>query len=81
MSEKTIGVILSSLREATDKVAVVRAHVLAEAGTWQDPEVGTGLFEIQLAGIWGIGSSAETAVEDWIAQAERLVQGREDPAP
>lgn len=72
-SEITLSPIVEQLRSVTDKVALVRDLVLEHGGFWQDPENQTGLFEIQLAGLAGIGPSAAAAVEDWLAQAVRYV--------
>jgi hypothetical protein len=47
--------------------------VLARGGVWADDPPASGLFEIQLLGLSGIGSTAETAVKDWIVQAEALL--------
>lgn len=61
--------ILAEIRRAADPVQVARDLVLADGGAWLAPENHRGLFEIQLAGLVGIGPSARAAVEDWIAQA------------
>jgi hypothetical protein len=63
--------ILSEVAKAADPVAVIRKHVLAQGGVWADETPISGLFEIQLAGLIGIGPSAPTAAEDWIMQARQ----------
>jgi hypothetical protein len=77
-SEITLSPIVEQLRSVTDKVALVRDLVLAHGGFWQDPENQTGLFEIQLAGLAGIGPSAAAAVEDWLAQAMTFLSGHQE---
>lgn len=65
-----IAPILQQLRAASDRLTTVRQIVLERGGQWQDDPPPSGFFEMQLLGLVGIGPSAETAVEDWIAQAE-----------
>lgn len=62
--------ILQQLRAASDGLAVARQIVLDRGGYWADDPPASGIFEVQILGLVGIGPSAETAVEDWIAQAE-----------
>lgn len=68
MSE--IANILLQIARATDPVGVVRSCVLAQGGSWPDAETQSGVFEIQLAGLIGLGSSLRTAVDDWVLQAK-----------
>lgn len=79
-SEMNLTPIVEQLRVVTDKVAMVRDLVLEHGGFWQDPENQTGLFEIQLAGLAGIGPSAAAAVEDWLAQAMTFLSGHQEEA-
>jgi hypothetical protein len=79
-SEMILTPIVDQLRVVTDKVAMVRDLVLEHGGFWQDPENQTGLFEIQLAGLAGIGPSAAAAVEDWLAQAMTFLSGHQEEA-
>lgn len=65
--------ILQQLRAASDRLAAARQIVLERGGYWADDPAPSGIFEIQLLGLMGIGSSAETAVEDWITQAEAVI--------
>lgn len=65
-----IALTLQQLRSTNDRVAVARQKVLERGGHWADNPPPSGIFEIQLLGLVGIGSGAETAVEDWVAQAE-----------
>jgi hypothetical protein len=68
--------ILADLRQASDPVAVIRAHVLAEGGLWLDPAPRSGpdhrpsIVEIHLAGLVGIGPSVGAATDDWVLQAQ-----------
>lgn len=64
---------LHRLAGAKDRVAAAREIVLARGGVWADDPPASGLFEIQLLGLPGIGSTAETAVKDWIVQAEAVL--------
>jgi hypothetical protein len=66
-----IPAVLSKLSASSNPVEVIRDLVLRTGGFWQDTEEASGLFEIQLAGITGLGSSAQAAVEDWVIQARR----------
>jgi hypothetical protein len=66
-----IPAVLSKLAASSNPVEVIRDLVLRTGGFWQDTVEASGLFEIQLAGITGLGSSAQAAVEDWIIQARR----------
>jgi len=68
MSE--IANILADIARTADPVGVIRSSVLAQGGFWPDAEIQSGIFEIQLAGIIGLGSSLRTAVDDWILQAK-----------
>jgi hypothetical protein len=79
-SEMILTPIVDQLRVVTDKVAMVRDLVLEHGGFWQDPENQTGLFEIQLAGLAGIGPSAAAAVEDWLAQAMTFLSSHQEEA-
>ena len=66
-----IPAVLSKLSASSNPVEVIRDLVLRTGGFWQDTEEASGLFEIQLEGIMGLGSSAQAAVEDWVIQARR----------
>lgn len=68
-----IAQILHQLASANDRVAAARNIVLEHGGHWHDDLPPSGLFEIQLLGLMGLGPSAETAIEDWIAQAEAVL--------
>ena len=68
-----IALILHKLRSASDRLAVTRQIVLERGGHWADDPPPSGIFEIQLLGLVGIGSGASTAVEDWMAQAEAML--------
>ena len=67
-----IALTLEQLRSTNDRLMTARQIVLERGGTWADDPPPSGIFEIQLLGLVGIGSGAETAVEDWMAQAENL---------
>ena len=71
MRRPDIPAVLSKLSASSNPVEVIRDLVLRTCGFWQDTEEASGLFEIQLAGITGLGSSAQAAVEDWVIQARR----------
>ena len=68
-----IALTLHKLRSASDRLAVARQIVLDRGGYWADDPPSSGIFEIQLLGLVGIGSGAATAIEDWIMQAEALL--------
>lgn len=68
-----IALTLHKLRSASDQLAVARQIVLERGGHWADDPPPSGIFEIQLLGLVGIGSGAATAIEDWIAQAEAML--------
>jgi hypothetical protein len=53
------------------KLAASSNPVLRTGGFGHDTVEASGLFEIHLAGITGLGSSAQAAVEDWVIQARR----------
>ena len=72
MSRSDLPALLKEVTSASNPVEVIRALVLQTGGFWQDETRKSGLFEIQLAGIMGLGSSAETAVDDWLQQAQRV---------
>ena len=69
----TLASALTKLQQAADPVATMRQMVLAHGGHWCDPENATGLFEIQLMGLAGIGPSVAAAVDDWLVQAKDAV--------
>jgi hypothetical protein len=71
--------LLSALESAQDPVETIRSLVLEHGGLWCDPEHATGVFEIQLAGLVGIGPSAASAVDDWKLQARARLD--KDPGP
>ncbi|WP_093119078.1 hypothetical protein [Salinihabitans flavidus] len=66
---KNIEQVLAQLEQAADPEQAVKALVLAEGGTWVDPDGTPGIVEIQLAGLRGIGPSVAAAVDDWMQQA------------
>jgi hypothetical protein len=66
-----IPAVLSKLAASSNPVEVIRDLVLRTGGFWHDTVEASGLFEIHLAGITGLGSSAQAAVEDWVIQARR----------
>ena len=68
-----IALILHKLRSSSDRLAVARQIVLERGGHWADDPPPSGIFEIQLLGLVGIGSGGETAVEDWMAQADAVL--------
>ena len=72
MSRSDLPALLTEVTSASNPVEVIRALVLQTGGFWQDETRKSGLFEIQLAGIMGLGSSAATAVDDWLQQAQRV---------
>ena len=65
--------VLAEMAKAADPVDTIRHLVLAQGGTWTDAENATGLFDVQLAGLVGIGPSAATAVDDWLQQAKKTL--------
>ena len=73
-----IADILAEVMHSPEPVDAIRAMVLAHGGSWADPENVSGLFEVQLAGLIGIGPSAASAVDDWVYQAKRQVGGKTD---
>lgn len=66
---KNIEQVLAQLEQAADPEQAIKALVLAEGGTWVDPDGTLGIVEIQLAGLQGIGPSVAAAVDDWMQQA------------
>ena len=68
-----IAAVLAQIEQSTDPLATVRQMVLAHGVHWCDPENATGLFEIQLMGLAGIGPSVAAAVDDWVLQAKDTV--------
>ena len=68
-----IAVILRHLTSSNDRLTSARKVVLEHGGSWPDDPPPSGIFEMQLLGLVGIGPSANTAVEDWIAQAETVL--------
>jgi hypothetical protein len=71
MSRADLPALLSEVTSASNPVEMIRDLVLQTGGFWQEAGEKTGLFEIQLAGIIGLGPSAEAAVDDWLMQARR----------
>jgi hypothetical protein len=69
-----IASILADVSRATQPVAVIRDLVLQQGGSWCDPSTNAGIFEVQLAGLVGIGPSQAAAVDDWIVQARQAMQ-------
>ena len=72
MARSDLPALLTEVTSASNPLEVIRALVLQTGGFWQDETQKPGLFEIQLAGIIGLGPSAETAVDDWLQQAQRV---------
>lgn len=68
-----IALVLQHLRAASDQLTTARQIVLERGGYWADDPPPSGIFEMQLLGLVGIGPNAKTAVEDWIAQAEAAI--------
>jgi hypothetical protein len=66
-----IPAVLSKLAASSNPVEGIRELVLRTGGFWHDTVEASGLFEIHLVGITGLGSSAQAALEDWIIQARR----------
>jgi hypothetical protein len=48
---------------------VLRDLVLQHDGFWSDPREISGLFEVQLGGLVGLGPSPAAAADDWLVQA------------
>lgn len=69
-----IASILADVCRAPDPVTVIRDRVLEQGGAWCDPSATPGIFEIQLAGLVGIGPSLTAAVDDWLVQANEAVR-------
>lgn len=78
-AEDTLSIILGRLRGAPDQLEVARTIVLEQGGQWIDAAGKLGVFEIQLAGLAGIGPSPLTAIEDWMVQARETL-GRSERA-
>lgn len=63
-----IASVLSQISQASDPVEALRSAILDQDGAWPN-ENATGLFEIQLHSVIGLGPSQQAAVDDWIVQA------------
>lgn len=71
---------MTDLKQMLDQVSrsaapadVLRDLVLQHDGFWSDPKEISGLFEVQLAGLVGLGPSPAAAADDWIVQARARV--------
>ena len=69
-----IASILADVSRASEPVTVIRDLVVEQGGSWCDPAATSGIFEVQLAGLVGIGPSQAAAVDDWILQANEAVR-------
>lgn len=69
-----IASILADVSRATEPVNVIRDRVIEQGGSWCDPCTTPGIFEIQLAGLVGIGPSLTAAVDDWLVQANEALR-------
>ena len=72
--------ILSTLNSAADPVHAAKQIVVDLGGDWTDAEGHLGLFEVQIAGLSGIGPSPNSAIDDWMSQA-RDVMSEPQSAP
>ena len=66
--------ILAEVNRATEPVEAVRDMIFERGGSWFIPETSSGIFEIQLAGLVGIGPSLSAAVDDWTVQANETLR-------
>jgi hypothetical protein len=73
-----IAQILEELAKSADPVDVLRSLVLEQGGFWSNPTEPSGLFEVQFAGLIGIGPSPASAVDDWITQAHGRLKPMSD---
>jgi hypothetical protein len=73
-----IAQILEELAKSADPVDVLRSLVLEQGGFWSNPTEPSGLFEVQFAGLIGIGPSPASAVDDWIMQAHARLKPMSD---
>jgi hypothetical protein len=71
---------MTDLKQMLDQVSrsaapadVLRDLVLQNDGFWSVPTEISGLFEVQLAGLVGLGPSPAAAADDWIVQARARV--------
>ena len=66
--------ILADVNRAAEPVQAVRDMIFERGGSWFIPETSSGIFEIQLAGLVGIGPSLSGAVDDWMVQANEALR-------
>jgi hypothetical protein len=52
----------------------MRSAVLSQGGFWPEQQPTSGLFEVQLFGVVGIGPSQAAAVDDWVVQAKAYLR-------
>jgi hypothetical protein len=69
-----IAEVLAQLSGPDDPVVVLRSAVLSQGGFWPEQQPGSGLFEVQLFGVVGIGPSQAAAVDDWVVQAKAYLR-------
>jgi hypothetical protein len=69
-----VAQVLSELSGSADPVAVLRTAVLSQGGFWPEQPPASGLFEVQLCGVVGIGPSQAAAVDDWVTQAKAYLR-------
>ena len=72
--------ILSTLNSASDPVHAAKRIVVDLGGDWTDAKGHLGLFEVQIAGLAGIGPSPNSAIDDWISQARDVMSGPQPAA-
>lgn len=69
--------ILAQLERAKDPIEVIRAKVMQDGSQWVEPGKDlSGIFEIQLSGLVGIGPTVPAAVDDWILQAKARARSK-----
>ena len=72
--------ILSTLNSASDPVHAAKRIVVYLGGDWTDAKGHLGLFEVQIAGLSGIGPSPNSAIDDWMSQARDVMSGPQPAA-
>ena len=68
--------IIAEISLSADSVEALRHLVLAHDGFWSDQTPQSGIFEIQMAELVGIGPCPAAAADDWIAQAKARLENR-----
>jgi len=70
---------LAQIAHAKDPLGLVRELVLVSGGTWIDTATVdmAFLFEVNLHGVRGFGLGASAAIDNWIANAKRVVASNE----